>query len=392
MCAGSFWLVAATEKSESDYAAEGNLAHDLAEEKIKGFLAKRRGEERFWTHTLGHNPGVKRTVQGVEFIITQEMLNALNVYVELVTKIIEDNQLDDSDVIVEAAISIAIDHEKKDVFTVLVSKSSYSKRLEMLFIQVIKKGKADLALSLYEMGAYKDQPKKMANELLDATVFNEQVKNFTLRKIFDLLPKDLFMGKISEIRTKKQLSSLFACSSVNPLEVSLLVASDELRDACIDMFKLYKTQLYKKRDSTDVELIQSLLVNSDIPSSIVKKLARYHIENEFDLSMYANEEVLRNLVGLQRVEINEILYFLEDRSFELQASDLLVEFDAYIEDLELSTRTKKLLIAEGLFTIRELVQLTESDLRMVPGLGNKSIEEITMMLKINNLSLDGAPL
>lgn len=106
MCAGSFWLVAATEKSESDYAAEGNLAHDLAEEKIKGFLAKRRGEERFWTHTLGHNPGVKRTVQGVEFIITQEMLNALNVYVDLVTKIIEDNQLDDSDIIVEAEVHI----------------------------------------------------------------------------------------------------------------------------------------------------------------------------------------------------------------------------------------------------------------------------------------------
>jgi hypothetical protein len=227
----------------------------------------------------------------------------------------------------------------------------------------------------------------MANELLGATVFNQQVQNFTFRKIFELVPKNYLMEKVSEIKTKNQLNALLASSSQDPLGVSVLVGTNELREVCIEAFKLYKTQLYKKHSGEEAALIKSLLVNTNLPISIVKKLGNYHIENIFDLVMFTNEEILRNVIGLHRVEINEILYFSEEHNYEMQAPESLNEFDAYIEDLNLSTRTKKRLVAEGLVTISDLVKLSESDLRNVPGLGGKSVEEIAMLLKINNLTL-----
>jgi len=106
MCPGSFWLNANAHKSESAYANEGTLAHTLAEERIRAILAKREGDSRYWAEAIGHIPGSKRLVGDVEVEVTQDMLDAVQVYSDLIEGLIEEYALTRDDIRLEQKVSI----------------------------------------------------------------------------------------------------------------------------------------------------------------------------------------------------------------------------------------------------------------------------------------------
>ena len=60
-----------------------------------------------------------------------------------------------------------------------------------------------------------------------------------------------------------------------------------------------------------------------------------------------------------------------------------------IEDLELSVRSYKCLMAEEIYTINKLIDRTENDLLKTPNLGRRSLNEIKEKLAERGLKLRG---
>ena len=59
-----------------------------------------------------------------------------------------------------------------------------------------------------------------------------------------------------------------------------------------------------------------------------------------------------------------------------KAKDDVDELDRSIEDLGLSARTVNALINNGIRTVRDLVTLSEQDLRDLRGFGSKALDEV----------------
>lgn len=291
-----------------------------------------------------------------------------------------------SEVIIRDAIFNAIEHDHREVLKTLVSKGPYSKKLEAVFLHTVIQGNVELAILLHELGAYVDQPQQMANDLLDATIIKRQVRNYTLRKLYDLLPQYLLIKRISELKTKNQLSSLFVCTNISPLDAAVRVTKSTLRNYCIEVFKSNVNNLYKMRGGENLELLKCPLGNTELPKTIVQKLSAFQIDNVYVL-LLVDEAILRDLIGLERVEVNEILYFLEENNFDHIDCEKYSALEESIENLDLSPRTNAILIGEDISSVGDLVKLTASDLRKIIGLGKKSIEEISQALSRSNLSL-----
>lgn len=106
-CAGSFHLSKLVPKEQtSQSAAQGTLAHHLAECKLKEMLAYLAGDPRAYRHNIGNNVGMEYEVGGHKFTVTQEMVNAVNVYVEFVQETMVTYGLDHTDVFIEETVEI----------------------------------------------------------------------------------------------------------------------------------------------------------------------------------------------------------------------------------------------------------------------------------------------
>lgn len=106
-CAASFHLSKLIPKEEtSQSAAQGTLAHHLAECKLKEMLAHLAGDKRAFRFNIGNNVGMEYKVGKHTFTITQEMVNAVNVYVEFIQETMTTYGLDHTDVFVEKTVKI----------------------------------------------------------------------------------------------------------------------------------------------------------------------------------------------------------------------------------------------------------------------------------------------
>ena len=65
----------------------------------------------------------------------------------------------------------------------------------------------------------------------------------------------------------------------------------------------------------------------------------------------------------------------------------MIDLNSKIDMLELTVRSNNVLKAEGIFTIKNLVQYTERDLIRLPNMGRKSLNEIKEHLAVHNLVL-----
>jgi hypothetical protein len=65
----------------------------------------------------------------------------------------------------------------------------------------------------------------------------------------------------------------------------------------------------------------------------------------------------------------------------------MIDLNSEIDVLELTVRSKNVLKAEGIFTIKKLVQYTERDLIRLPNMGRKSLNEIKEHLAVNGFVL-----
>ena len=65
----------------------------------------------------------------------------------------------------------------------------------------------------------------------------------------------------------------------------------------------------------------------------------------------------------------------------------MIDINSKIDVFELTVRSKNVLKAEGIFTIKNLVQYTERDLIRLPNMGRKSLNEIKEHLAVHSLVL-----
>lgn len=110
-CPGSPALIAsrlAPKEVFNEYAAEGTVAHSVAADLIK----KNLGLEKY---ALNCVKGIsKRSADGFEFIVTEEMLDAVNIYVDYISDLIFAYGLDPEHVSVETKVRIP--HTDSDLF------------------------------------------------------------------------------------------------------------------------------------------------------------------------------------------------------------------------------------------------------------------------------------
>ncbi len=89
----------------------------------------------------------------------------------------------------------------------------------------------------------------------------------------------------------------------------------------------------------------------------------------------------------QPEDIAREAYTLADAMMQARTEVAPVGDQVKVEDLTLSVRTKNCLLAENIFFVRELVELTHTDLLKIPRMGRRSREEVVTALEERGLHL-----
>jgi DNA-directed RNA polymerase subunit alpha len=82
------------------------------------------------------------------------------------------------------------------------------------------------------------------------------------------------------------------------------------------------------------------------------------------------------LAGQTRVEVSAPTLSPESPASMSDDSDEPAELMTSIEDLNLSARTTNALVNNDIHTIRDLLSLSEAELRDLKGFGNKALDEV----------------
>ena len=295
---------------------------------------------------------------------------------------------------IQTAILCAINFGQIEPLKALVKKSKYSWQPELALLNAAVADQVDVALALYDMGAYSGDYDSMAIDLLDSTKLRTVVPIGCLSRLYKLLPNEILLNTLPRLTTKKQLKNFLNATSISPLEASTLVANKKLKEFCIHQFTAFRSANHrhgKKNTANDQVLKVTLLENTNLPQIIVKKLANYNILFLYDL-LLIREKTYRELMGFNRVEINEILYFVDEITEKNSLNELNEQtinriLLLSIDELEFTVRSSNCLKSEGVYRVGDLVQLTEANLLSSPNLGKKSIAEIKDILELYSLSL-----
>ena len=295
---------------------------------------------------------------------------------------------------IQSAILSAINFEHIEPLKILVKKSKYSWQPELAFLNAAIADKVEVALALYDMGAYSGAYGAMAIDLIDSTKLRTFVPVACLRRLYKLLSTEILLNTLPKLTTKKQLRNFLNATSISPLEAAALVVNQKLKTFCIYKFCAFRFEKHKNGvqiTANDKVLKISRLEKSNLPNSIIEKLATYNITYVFDL-LLVKENTYRELMGFNRVEINEILYFLDENIENPSLNEVNNQiFDPIlllsVDQLELTERTLNYLRAEDIYRVGDLVQLTEVNLLRTPNLGKKSNTEIKDALESYGLSL-----
>lgn len=129
-------------------------------------------------------------------------------------------------------------------------------------------------------------------------------------------------------------------------------------------------------------------VNFSVEEMRVGEKTNYNrliLEIETDGSLTPKEAFLK-AVEILKNHFATIEKNLGGEELELEASPLFQEVkkepkDILIEDLELSSRTKNILLKNGIKTLAGLLRYKEESLKKLEGMGEKSLEEIRKVLK-----------
>lgn len=88
----------------SEYAAEGTVAHAIASEKLNLILFGIDRDEK--GEPINHKIGAKKYADGFEFRVTEEMLDAVDVYVDFVVGLVNQFKVFSYDIHVEKTVEI----------------------------------------------------------------------------------------------------------------------------------------------------------------------------------------------------------------------------------------------------------------------------------------------
>ena len=92
----------------------------------------------------------------------------------------------------------------------------------------------------------------------------------------------------------------------------------------------------------------------------------------------------------ETVEYNNIAssaYLYANAMMEERNDEIYLNVSASIKELKLTIRTTNCLMSEDIFTINELISLSENDLLKMVNMGRKSLNDIKDRLKTHGLKL-----
>lgn len=126
-----------------------------------------------------------------------------------------------------------------------------------------------------------------------------------------------------------------------------------------------------------------------LPTRTRNTLLSYHIRSLGDL-LKESEDSLRRMHGVGPTTLMDIQRFLSQLGFSLakhtiEHSPPTVNDHVYM--LPISSRIKRVLVRNGIKKIADLLKLTSTELAQLDGIGERSIDEITLALSQYNLSL-----
>ena len=79
----------------------------------------------------------------------------------------------------------------------------------------------------------------------------------------------------------------------------------------------------------------------------------------------------RRMMSLIEKDIDEFLYVME--RYQFRGDWAISILNTYLEEIDFSTRTRRCLEEMGIKQIRDLVQLSEKDIRQHRGIGDNSL-------------------
>ena len=151
--------------------------------------------------------------------------------------------------------------------------------------------------------------------------------------------------------------------------------------------------LVKNRIEIDNALLKMNIAELELPVRAHMVLMNNHIETIGQLINFSEDQLL-NLKHCGRKSLNDIKIALEDLNITLKHQPQRFEApkitpDSPIEDLNLSARTERILRAANVITLRQLTELSTSDLLRIHSFGHRPLREIRKQLARYSLTLKG---
>jgi len=156
--------------------------------------------------------------------------------------------------------------------------------------------------------------------------------------------------------------------------------------------KAFTVKWHPERDITTIEYTVDFVDADAIAQADILKDVLFELEDKYNKALgkifTENETTNQELLDRAREAYRLAEEVLERKKQVLDRWALREAVgDEGIASLELTTRSRNCLNAEGISTLAQLLEYTTSKLRVTPNLGDKSLKEIIGKLKARGLKL-----
>lgn len=224
-------------------------------------------------------------------------------------------------VIYEARIA-AIENNQMHCFLKLMRRNISTYNANAYIELAVFKKRIDFASIIYRMNKKSVNLARLISFLVRQSQFHFEAEDELIRLIKHDADAVVMSNAISKVRAYPTIEQLVRIFQIHPLMIIAHQNQPTTIRHCLEIFELLKSSGswfgYPELKIRYGRYGSSNLSQLDLPQSILDKLTKWNITTVIDL-MACPEEVLRDLIGLNRVELNEVEFGLEEFESHLES-------------------------------------------------------------------------
>ncbi|MDN7135369.1 HIRAN domain-containing protein [Pseudidiomarina terrestris] len=288
----------------------------------------------------------------------------------------------DSDVIYRARIA-AIENSHSACVAALLRDQVSPKGRGAYFKLAIFKQQRRVALAILKLGIDETELVDIVYYLIcQSHVVVDPLSELAV-EVYKRMSNEDLIEVISLVSTHKQVERLVRLFDLSPLNIAAYSNQRKLKNNCLTLYQAIKSDNYRsyfaRKRPRYLHLVEIKLTDTELPYSIAHQLEQFGIDNVFDLKVN-DEPTLRLLVGLSRIELNEIDFFMENMSFEKPSIKKSTLVKAMAKEMGVYPRIHRSDLEEKILILEHLVECSFSERKQPFFHDGQSAEEIEAVL------------